>query len=137
MLSAKLSRASRTVVSRPLPPSVGVNLLQKNQPATPHNTADFLQVQKSQLTRNFTSTPVSNEKTFGKILIANRGLHLTPAWSILPRLFFCNSRYPHSTGEITCRVIDTAKKMGIKTVSVFSDPGIPFSFLSFLSQASH
>ncbi|KAJ8958889.1 hypothetical protein NQ318_019657 [Aromia moschata] len=36
-----------------------------------------------------------NEPTFGKILIANRG-------------------------EIACRIINTAKKMGIKTVAVYS-----------------
>ena len=44
----------------------------------------------------YTAAPIDpNEPTFGKILIANRG-------------------------EIACRIIRTAKKMGIKTVAVHS-----------------
>ena len=44
----------------------------------------------------YTTNPIDpNEPTFGKILIANRG-------------------------EIACRIIRTAKKMGIKTVAVYS-----------------
>ena len=44
----------------------------------------------------YTTSPIDpNEPTFGKILIANRG-------------------------EIACRIIRTAKKMGIKTVAVYS-----------------
>ena len=44
----------------------------------------------------YTTAPIDpNEPTFGKILIANRG-------------------------EIACRIIRTAKKMGIKTVAVYS-----------------
>ena len=44
----------------------------------------------------YTTNPIDpNELTFGKILIANRG-------------------------EIACRIIRTAKKMGIKTVAVYS-----------------
>ena len=44
----------------------------------------------------YTQAPIDpNEPTFGKILIANRG-------------------------EIACRIIRTAKKMGIKTVAVHS-----------------
>lgn len=44
----------------------------------------------------YTLDPIDkNEKTFNKILIANRG-------------------------EIACRIIDTSKKMGIQTVAVYS-----------------
>ncbi|XP_077711195.1 propionyl-CoA carboxylase alpha chain, mitochondrial isoform X2 [Canis aureus] len=58
----------------------------------PHYSRQHLLV-----TRSFCSAGYdSNEKTFDKILIANRG-------------------------EIACRVIKTCKKMGIKTVAIHSD----------------
>uniref|UniRef100_A0A8C0MHQ6 Propionyl-CoA carboxylase alpha chain, mitochondrial n=1 Tax=Canis lupus familiaris TaxID=9615 RepID=A0A8C0MHQ6_CANLF len=58
----------------------------------PHYSRQHLMV-----TRSFCSAGYdSNEKTFDKILIANRG-------------------------EIACRVIKTCKKMGIKTVAIHSD----------------
>ncbi|CAG0901052.1 unnamed protein product [Cyprideis torosa] len=48
-------------------------------------------------TEIYTTDPLDpNEKTFGKILIANRG-------------------------EIACRIMRTAKRMGIQTVAIHSD----------------
>ena len=59
----------------------------------------------------YTTSPIDpNEPTFGKILIANRG-------------------------EIACRIIRTAKKMGIKTVAVYSiaDAGSLFVKMAYES----
>uniref|UniRef100_A0A667FZK1 Propionyl-CoA carboxylase alpha chain, mitochondrial n=1 Tax=Lynx canadensis TaxID=61383 RepID=A0A667FZK1_LYNCA len=58
----------------------------------PHYSREHLMVSRSLYTAGYDS----NEKTFDKILIANRG-------------------------EIACRVIKTCKKMGIKTVAIHSD----------------
>ncbi|KAK7067773.1 hypothetical protein SK128_025740, partial [Halocaridina rubra] len=58
-----------------------------------------LQLHKTpaRLSSIYTTDPInSSEPTFDKILIANRG-------------------------EIACRVIHTAKRMGIKTVAIHSD----------------
>nr|XP_060492747.1 propionyl-CoA carboxylase alpha chain, mitochondrial isoform X4 [Panthera onca] len=58
----------------------------------PHYSRQHLMVSRSLCSAGYDS----NEKTFDKILIANRG-------------------------EIACRVIKTCKKMGIKTVAIHSD----------------
>lgn len=56
-----------------------------------------LLMSKRFLSSAYTTDPINpNEATFDKILIANRG-------------------------EIACRIIKTAKQMGIKTVAVHSD----------------
>jgi len=60
--------------------------------------------------RSISTTQKSYPKTFDKILIANRG-------------------------EITRRVIKTAKKMGIKTVAVYSDADMNSMFVKEADEA--
>ncbi len=95
MLSTKVSRATRNLVF----PSIHVLscspllcclcVVKKR----PHASASLpplpgKQVQNGSVCRTFTSTPVNNEKTFDKILIANRGLtsfHVdSPLWAPYP-----------------------------------------------------
>jgi hypothetical protein len=65
---------------------------------------------------------------FDKILIANR-------YVLIPWLVKCIQDGKHR-GEIACRVIRTAKKLGIKTVAVYSDVDIdslPVQMVNFIS----
>ena len=55
---------------------------------------------------------IESKKMFSKILIANRG-------------------------EIACRVILTARKMGIKTVVVYSDAGKDARHVELADKATH
>ncbi|CAG0907756.1 unnamed protein product, partial [Cyprideis torosa] len=65
-------------------------LLVRKQPRIPEE-------EEPRWTEIYTTDPLDpNEKTFGKILIANRG-------------------------EIACRIMRTAKRMGIRTVAIHSD----------------
>ena len=55
---------------------------------------------------------VAKTKAIHKVLVANRG-------------------------EIACRVIKTAKRMGIKTVAVYSDADLKAMHVALVSQAVH